>query len=49
MKRYKEQQKEGPRKNSKETNPPLDPIILTEGDLNEIEDKVRDTTAELLQ
>lgn len=39
---------EGPRKKSKVTKPPLDPITLIEGDLDEIGDKVCDTTTELL-
>lgn len=40
---------EGSRKKSKATKPPSDPITLTEGDLDEIRDKVCNTTVELLQ
>lgn len=48
MKRYREQEKEGPWKKFKATNPSLEPITLIEGYLNEIEDKVCDTTVEVL-
>lgn len=37
------------RKNSKASKSSLDPIALTEVDLNDIEDTVRHATAELLQ
>lgn len=49
MKRYREQQKEGPQKKSKVTKPPLNPITLRKCDLDEIWDKLCDTIAELLQ
>jgi len=49
IKRYREQGKEGPWKKSKVKKPLLDPITLTNDDLDEISDKVRDTTVELLQ
>lgn len=49
VKRYREKQKEGPQKKSEKMNPPLDPIMLIEGDLDEIGDKVRDIKTKLLQ
>lgn len=48
MKRYREQEKEGLRKKIKATKPFLNPITLTKNDLDEIGDKVWDTTTELL-
>ena len=49
VKSYREQQNEGPSQKSKVTKPPLEPITLIEGDLNEIGDKVCDTTTKLLR
>lgn len=49
IKRYREQGKEGMRKKSKVSNPSPDPITLIDGDLDEIGDKVHDTTIKLLQ
>lgn len=49
VKRQREQQKEGPWKKSKVNKPPLDPIMLMEGDLDEIGDRVLDTITHLLQ
>jgi len=43
-----EQEKEGSWKKSKASKSVLDPIALTEGDLNDIGDIVRDVTTELL-
>jgi len=48
-KHTKDPKKEGPRKKSKSSKTSLDPITLTEGDLNDIGDMVQDATAELLQ
>lgn len=42
-------EKVGLRKKSKASKTFLDPITLTEGYLNNIDDTVRDATAELLQ
>lgn len=44
VKWYREQGKEGSWKKSKVTKPSLDPITLIDNDLDEIGDKVRDTT-----
>ena len=49
VKWYREQEKEGPQKNTKGTKLSLDLITLMDGDLDEIGKKVRDTTIELLQ
>ena len=49
MKRNWEQEKEGPRKKTKATMSSIDLIPLIEGNLDEIGDKVRDATIELLQ
>jgi len=49
VKQYKEQEKEGLYKNMKATKSSLDPITLTEGDLDDIGDKVWGTTSELMQ
>ena len=49
LKRPREQEKGGLRKKSKATKTSLDPITLTEGNLHEIGDMVRDVTAEALQ
>lgn len=44
-----EQENEGSQKKSKASKSSLDPITLTEGELDDIIDKVRDATTELLQ
>lgn len=49
IKRPREPEKEGSRKKSKATKTSLDPITLTEGDLHDIDDKVRDVTTDALQ
>jgi len=49
VKWYREQEKAGPQKKTKATKPSLDLITLMDGDLDEIGDKVRDTTTELFQ
>lgn len=49
VKRYREQEKKGPWKETKEAKPSLNLITLTDGDIDEIRDQVRDTNAELMQ
>lgn len=45
----REQEKRGSRNKSKATKTSLDPITLTEGDLDDIGDTVQNVTAEALQ
>jgi len=45
----REHEKRGSRKKSKATKTSLNPITLTEGDLHDIGDMVRDVTSEALQ
>lgn len=49
IKCLREQEKVGSRKKSKATKALLDLITLTEGDLHDIGDKVRDVIVEALQ
>ena len=49
IKRPRELEKGGPKKKSKAPKTLLDPITLTEGDLHDIDDIVRDATMEALQ
>ena len=48
MKQYVEQEREGRREKTKSTKSSLDLITLIEGDFDDINDKVWDTTTELL-
>jgi len=49
IKHPRELEKGGSRKKSKVAKTSLDPIILTEGDLYDISDTVKDVTREALQ
>jgi len=42
-------ERSGPRKNVKASKLAIDPITLTEGDLHDIDEMVRDVTSEALQ
>ena len=49
LKRHEKGQQEGPRKKQKSYKSQGDPMVLMEGDLDEIGDKIRDTMNEVLQ
>ena len=49
IKRLSDLEKGGSRKKSKATKTSLEPITLTDGDLYDINDTIRDVTAEALQ